>query len=162
MFLNEVKMNIYSDGSTIGPNPSPKGGAWAVVAINEDQVVWEKSGLLTPKSTGLPSITNNFAELYGALIGLESMEKGWSGTLFTDSLVTLQRLKKPWRKGNGIPEYMVERIFKVYKKLGEFNVALVYGHPTKQELQDGFKKGIPVSKWNVWVDEICKQTKFHG
>lgn len=149
-------MNVYCDGGLIGANPSPNGGTWCFVVVDDDVQVAMQSGIVTPAEAGLPAITNNYTELLAAVNALEMMDDGWTGTLFTDSNVTRLRLISSKPKMAGIPPALQQRLRDAKRRVGAFKVALLDGHPTRQQLASGIgKRGGPVSKWNVLCDEEC-------
>lgn len=161
-----AELLAYCDGGVIGRNPSPEGGTWSwchvgPVEPHGEQIVSHEGGTVTPADIGLGTITNNLTELLAAVECLEALPDGWTGTLYTDSLVTLRRVhpgtKKP--KYNGIPSGLVERVATQKKRLGAYKVVLLGGHPTREDLARGRRdnaSGPPVSRWNVWCDERCK------
>jgi ribonuclease HI len=138
-------MKIYCDGGTIGRNPSKIGGTWA----------WCKV-VITPEDADTANITNNFTELYAAIRALES-ENTKKVSLFTDSNITKLRLTTSNKFAN-IPKWMINRA-KELRKIGNYEVTLLGGHPTKKELITGRKKknGLPVSKFNCLCDEECNK-----
>lgn len=138
-------------------NPSPLGGTYAFLHVNSKGVVTrQESGIILPRDSGLPKISNNFSELFAALEALESIPQGWDGTLYTDSLVTLRRITTG-SKFNGIPEPMIERTLRL-RKGRRYKVVLLCGHPTRKELEAGVgKRGYPVSIHNVTCDKLCRK-----
>ena len=144
--------DIYIDGGVIQSNPSIHGGTWAFIAGD-----MRKSGVVTPRMTGFPMVTNNYTELYAAVMALEQMPDGWSGTIHTDSLITLRRLTYRKAKMNGIDEQLKMRLDLARHRLGKIKVLHVSGHPTKEELAAGkCTKGRPVSPLNVECDKMCQ------
>lgn len=150
---------LYADGGVIERNPSPIGGTWAYCHVNSDNTrIHEASGSVTPADCGVARVSNNMTEFLALLYGLESLPAGWVGKVFTDSGVTLMRFESPNTIAmNGIPDALVERLKAVRAKLGELTFHLLGGHPTKQELKDGFRRkdGKPVSEHNVRCDWLC-------
>jgi len=148
---------VYADGGVVNVNPSRIGGTWAYVLVNgEGRTVREASGSITPAEVGLAKVSNNLTELLAVLMGLEQMPDGWAGTLYTDSFVTLCRIRGG-KKFAGIPESMRERTRVVRERLGAFFSVLLGGHPNKAELLLGKRKdGMPVSGYNVRCDGLCK------
>lgn len=152
--MNEV----YCDGGVIGRNPSTIGGTWAYVVPHTDGTCTVESGVVTPQEAGLPVITNNYTELFAVVKAMENLPEGWDGTIFTDSNVTVSRIvrrRKP-PKFEGIPADLQLRLAEARKRI-VYDVVLIAGHPTKEELRLGKNhKGTPVSKWNVIADEACE------
>ncbi len=145
---------LYTDGGCIGPNPSKLGGTWAWCLVREDVIFRAECGIITPKDIGLPSVTNNYAELFAAYRALYAMGSGWRGILHTDSKVTKSRLTGD-SSFNGIPQGLRLKILEI-RRNRRWKVIMVGGHPTKSMLKRGKNnKGYPVSKWNVHCDEQC-------
>jgi ribonuclease HI len=148
-------ISIYCDGGVIGPNPSRYGGTWCWCQVENNQIIKHASGIVTPQLMGVEKITNNLTELYAAVAALSSAPKKWNGTLHTDSRVTMLRLLGSPRF-SGIPDWLVEDTLSV-RKDKMWSVHLVAGHPTRKEMQMGFreKNGFPASKWNIFCDKEC-------
>jgi hypothetical protein len=127
----------------------------------DNQAVSEGAGCITPEEAGMRSISNNFSELLAAVRGMESLPAGWSGTIYTDSMITQRRIVKRGRylkraKMNGIPEWLRDQTDAAKSRLGAFRVVLLAGHPTRKDLARGCREdGLPVSKWNVMCDRMC-------
>ena len=152
-------MNLWTDGGCCGHNPSPVGLVWAWALVDTDKLIRCDWGKLTVEEIGMPTASNNFAELYAAVRGLESLPYPFEGKWHTDSLTTLRRLSGG-SKFNGIPGWLKRRATDLWRKF-HYKGVLVAGHPTKNELREGKAKrnGHPVSKWNVLVDELCNRAK---
>jgi ribonuclease HI len=151
--------SIYCDGGLIGNNPSSLGGTWTWLWVKSKQVVKMKSGVIEPGDLEQSHITNNDTELMAALRALESCP-GFTGTLYTDSLVTVRRLLSVPRPH--IPGWCRERVFELrtLKDRGvSWGIVLLGGHPTRKELQQGFKNKnkLPVSMYNVLCDKRCTE-----
>jgi ribonuclease HI len=172
---------IYCDGGCVRKNPSEIGGTWAWVAVEEVLPDFALQGMLeevsqvelggvdskakyvksdsgfVPNSVYGVEITNNIMEYEAVVRGLESMDDGWSGVVYSDSLITLQRIFGTWRNKN-LPKMLIERKDKVMKRLGKVTCKHVDGHPTKKQLAEGLgKRGNIVSKWNIMADELCQK-----
>lgn len=149
---------LYVDGGCVRKNPSPHGATWAWCHINkEGQMLQSGSGIMSPKELGLPLVSNNIAEVVAACAALEAMPPAWSGTLYTDSEVTVARLIRT-PKFKGVPPALRDRIHQVRCRVGAMQVVLLSGHPTRKQLADGRGKGgRPVSQWNVWCDRECRR-----
>lgn len=151
---------IYADGGVIGANPSATGGtfAWCHVARHKIRVA-EGSGVITPGECGLPEITNNLTEFLAVVRGLQNLPAGWSGTVYSDSRITLGRFFESWSM-KGIPLWLVQEGGEAMARLDWQNCrgVLLDGHPTKKQLASGLgKRGNPVSIFNVWCDKACGQ-----
>lgn len=148
---------LYADGGVIGANPSPIGGTWAWCLVDATgQRVCEYFGTLLT-SPDLPFVTNNVTELVALVNGLEALPHGWSGTVYSDSWVSLQRVFLAARLKN-VPQWLVDRLHALQRsrKLASMSYVLLDGHPTKAQLAAGVgKRGAPVSIHNVWCDEAC-------
>lgn len=148
---------LYTDGGVIGPNPSSLGGTWCWCLVNrEDEMMTSSMGIVEPADIGLPQVTNNLTELYAALRALKSVPKDWSGTVYTDSKITMHRLLNSI-SFNGIPEWLSEDVMEI-RRFGKYRVVLLGGHPTKAELERGRRKdGALVSIHNVFCDLACQR-----
>lgn len=148
-------MAIYSDGGVIRINPSPEGGTWAWVWVDENgESLREESGFIPTGSTYGDRISNNVAELEAAVRALESVPRGWDGTLYTDSQITLLRVTTSLSFA-GVPEELVQRCLNV-RTPRRYEVVLLSGHPTREQLRVGIGKGgRPVSIWNCRCDALC-------
>lgn len=147
---------LYSDGGTVGRNPSPIGGTWAWCLVVNDKLVDEYCGLVEPADMGMETISNNLMELYAALRGIEALPEGFNGRVYTDSLITLYRITYS-ESFNGVPEWLKERVKEARScRKWFYDCVLLGGHPNKKELEEGRRKdGKMVSKWNVRVDQAC-------
>lgn len=151
---------IYCDGGVCGKNPSKIGGTWAWCWVNEDDcLIGHDSGFVTPGMMKTKSVTNNQTELLAAVTALASVGlfKGWSGTLYTDSLVTLYRVTDGV-SFNAVPGWLEERA-RLIREGRKYRVKLVAGHPTRKELLSGvrLRNGLPVSHWNAFCDKLCRE-----
>ena len=155
---DELPHAIYADGGVISRNPSKLGGTWCYVWVDAkgNQLQYSR-GIVTPEEAGLDSITNNYTELLAVVKALQSVNKDWRGVLYTDSKVTLTRVTVG-HSFKAIPNAMRLEVLSLRRGRG-WQVSLLGGHPTKDELKQGFKRKnkLPVSKWNVFCDEQCKQ-----
>lgn len=152
-FETDAITHVYTDGGVVGRNPSDFGGTWAFVAVDSnDQEVFRSSGF--HKTQG-QATTNNHTELIAVIEALEAMPEGWTGTIVSDSQITLGRVFSGWRMKN-VPEEYVERLRVAKERLGKISGKHVDGHPTKAQLESGLgKRNNSVSKWNVLADQLC-------
>ena len=160
-----MTQHLYVDGGCVGRNPSKIGGTWAWCHVIDDEMVRWDFGVVRPMDACLDAITNNFTELLAAVYGLEAMEeeslaklnRKWKGIVHTDSKVTLRRLTDG-KRFNGIPQWL--RLLALdLRRDRKWTPVLIGGHPTKAELRTGYRKGtkLPVSEWNAWCDEACRE-----
>lgn len=154
--------SLYADGGVVGRNPSPFGGTWAWCLVEDDQLVCEDSGLILPQDGYGHKLTNNVSELFALCSALEAMSEGWRGVVHSDSEVTIGRVFLGWAL-RGVPPRLVEQLRRVQLRL-QFDLrglrwVLLQGHPTRADLEKGVgvKRGLPVSKWNVYVDKLCQE-----
>jgi ribonuclease HI len=150
---------LYADGGVIEKNPSPIGGTWAWIQVDEnDQQICHESWAITPAEMRTDVVTNNQTELLALLYGLERLPADFCGTVLSDSNNSLGRLFHGW-KWNNIPQWMHERYRRVRKHLVHWDAikpVLLDGHPTKAQLAAGIgKRGHPVSIFNVQCDKLC-------
>lgn len=147
---------LYADGGLVGAYPRSLGGTWAWCHVNRyDEIYNCDSGFL--ENTDDCIITNNVAELYAVVRGMEQLPNGWSGVVASDSQATIGRLFCGWQL-NGVPEWLV---VSMHEQLARLDVPSIMplcldGHPTQGELRKGYsKRGNPVSEFNVWCDQQC-------
>lgn len=153
-------VSLFIDGGCIGPNPSPRGGTFAGCLVDaEGRRVDHWCGAVFPVPP-MTEITNNFAEMYALIRGLQRLPDGWSGTIYSDSMITIGRAQHDWWKTNGLPALMVADLryhrdrFNSWEHITFVNLD---GHPTKAELEKGIgHRGHPVSVHNVYVDQLCQ------
>lgn len=151
---------VYADGGLIRANPSPIGGMYAACHVNADgERVWSASGLILadPSDPLFVVVGNNQCEFRALLAGLEALPDGWSGTVYTDSLLTIRRFREPDAVGlGGIPDDWRRRAAHVLGRLGRLEYVLLDGHPSRAQLAAGVgKRGNPVSEHQVFCDELC-------
>lgn len=154
-------VEVYSDGATIGANPSLLGGVWAYCLVNaQGERVTGKAGILRPEDVGGGAVTNNQSELYALVRAILALPSDFDGTLFSDSQISLGRIQQGWALG-GIPPMLVTLLREAKAHLALLNgvrYQLLKGHPNRYELAAGVaKNGLPVSEWNVACDEQCRR-----
>ena len=150
---------LYCDGGVIGGNPSGIGGTWAARLTDyAGQVIREESGVITVRASQMLVVTNNLTEMLALLKGLSFLPAGWTGTVCSDSQITLGRAFLGW-KWSGIPNWMHVEYQRQHLRIlrwDQLNPVLHDGHPTKAQLAAGIgKRGHPVSEHNVWCDKAC-------
>lgn len=149
---------MFCDGGVIGHNPSEIGGTWAYRIVEDGEVIREKSGTITPRQAKMPLITNNLTEMCALVAGLKVLPDDWTGTVYSDSQITLGRAFQGW-KWNNIPDWLYRMFGEQRDRLKNWDrieFVLLEGHPTKAELILGVgRKGYPVSEHNVAVDRLC-------
>jgi len=157
---------VYTDGGVIPDgngtaSRSVRGGPWAYVLVDSKEIRqrWA-SGIITPDPMVLDSVTNNVTELAAMIFALEQLPKGWSGRVYTDSIVTLGRMRDGWRM-KGVPVKMQHRAYDALQHIAADKVewVLLQGHPTLEDLERGIgkKRGFPVSRHNVMCDTLCNE-----
>lgn len=152
---------IYSDGGVMGPNPSERGGTWAFCYVDHaDNMIQGWGGVVLPGEIGMGAVTNNLTELLALLLAIEPLPEGWSGGLFTDSLVTLRRFTEGCTAYSGIPDFLKDRVKLARDRLGSHTITLLGGHPSQADLARGHRSdGYPVSKHNRYCDRRCNQAR---
>jgi hypothetical protein len=147
-------IELFTDGGNVGKNPS-QAGTWAWCLVVDGRLTQHDSGWMEADDAGMASISNNFAELYAAVRGMEQTDE--KGTWWTDSRVTLLRLSVKGTKFNGVPDWLERRAKRL---VGRWVPMLCGGHPTKDELKRGRRTdGAIVSRWNVLCDKLCNERK---
>ncbi len=153
--------DIYTDGGLAGANPSKIGGSWAFVIVERGVQTHAASGFITPADVGRDVVSNNASELWATLEAMEYVAAGWDGVLYTDSYVTLCRIRRTKKQASlkGIPPPMRARLAAAKARLGLYSVCLLAGHPTLRELAEGRRQrnGLLASPWNVACDEMCTE-----
>ena len=146
-------LNLYADGGVIKINPSPFGGTFAWCLVENERIIRHDSGVVEPLDIGLPAISNNLTELLAVLMALTA-NPDFTGTLWTDSLVTLNRITTG-KAFKNIPNSMRLKALEI-RRDRKWQAHLLKGHPSKSELARGMSKnGYSVSKFNVWCDKKC-------
>lgn len=150
---------LYCDGGVIGTNPSAIGGTYAVRLVFDGREPWGYGAVIPATDMG-GTVTNNQTEMMALLKGLAKLPDDFSGTIYSDSQVTLGRAFMGWKWKN-IPTWM-HKLYQVERKRlvnwDQIKYVLLDGHPTRAQLQAGVgKRGHPVSEHNVWCDEACRK-----
>lgn len=147
---------VYADGGVIRVNPSPHGGTWAWCWVDAGGArIRSAAGLILPGDIGMETVSNNVSEFMALARSLRSLPDGWSGTVYSDSRVTLGRIFEGWRD-KGLPWHWIEAARRNLERLGAVRPVLLDGHPTKAQLAAGLgKRGNPVSEHNVFCDAEC-------
>jgi len=151
---------VYADGGLIGPNPSAKGGTWAWCHVNSSgERVKERAGVVLPDELGLEKVTNNISEMVALLRCIRNLPEGWSGTVYSDSQITLGRVFKGWDMEK-CPSSIIVRALEYRRRLGRIIPVLLDGHPTKAQVTAGIgKRGNMCSEHNVWCDDACNRAR---
>lgn len=154
------KIAVYADGGLCLSNPSPYGGSWAYVMVDENQKVFrEQSGFMTPQQLEMPVATNNVMELYALVRAILCTSVDASPHFYTDSKVTLLRVFGGSRLAN-VPAWLLEATEAAQFLLPcfpGFAYTLLQGHPSQIELNGGTgDTGRPVSIHNARCDELCR------
>lgn len=95
-----TEVNIYSDGCALG-NPGP--GGWAAIL--------EYKGVEKELTGGLPMMTNNQAELKGAIVGLQALKRPSKVRVVSDSQYVIKGMtewiggwqRRGWKNAQGEP-----------------------------------------------------------
>lgn len=152
-----MNAELFTDGGVCGRNPSKVGGTWTWVLVEEDVLVRQASGIVTPEDLGVAAVTNNQTELLAAVRALDAVGKEWRGVLWTDSEVSWFRLQES-KRFNGVPAWLRLWTLELRRQPRQYQVKLLGGHPTKKDLERGHRRdGTPVSSWNVLCDKRCQQ-----
>jgi ribonuclease HI len=150
--------HLFCDGGVVSHNPSELGGTWACTLVWNGHRIVEMAGAITPVDAQMPAITNNLTEMLALVRGLLILPEEWSGTICSDSQITLGRAFMGWKWKN-IPAWLhhdYQRARARLKNWDKIEFQLLQGHPTKAELTAGVgSRGYPVSEHNVWCDKAC-------
>jgi hypothetical protein len=167
---------LYTDGGLLMAHPAI-GGTWAYVLLNRERgFLASDSGIVLGSQeprphllhrtlcfTDVPIVKNDLTEMVAVWQGFCHLPDGWSGTVCTDSELTIERLTeiKPW---NTIPAWLREEMHRHVRRLGSLEYILYAGHPTKADMARGYQvkesgRCLPVSEWNVLCDTLCNQEK---
>lgn len=154
-------LKLFTDGGVISKNPSPYGGTWAWVLVDSGKELYHDSGILYADLDIDTPITNNQMELFAILKGLSWFDDPRVFIeICSDSMVSLGRVFKGSSMHN-IPDWMcsyLEFHRRRFFNWSQFSYTLIGGHPTRTSLKKGTNaKGQPVSRWNVLVDQLCKE-----
>lgn len=152
---------LYADGGVIDTNPSPIGGVYAFCGVDKnDERIFCGRGFVP--STPSKLITNNHTEQIAICLALEAMPDGWSGDIYSDSTVALNRVFKIGKcTYKNLPDNLIRRTETAFDRMGKLTKRHLKGHPTEEDLARGYAiskrsgKQYPVSKHNVWCDEMC-------
>jgi len=152
-------ISLYCDGGVIGSNPSAIGGTHAYKLIFDDGTEKGNASVLTPDLVGGP-VTNNQTEMLALLKGFMELPEDFTGTVYSDSQVTLGRAFMGWKWKN-VPTWM-HKLYQTqrakFTNWEQIGYVLLDGHPTRQQLQAGYgKRGHRVSEHNVWCDHECQR-----
>lgn len=166
---------LYTDGGVAGKNPSPVGGSWAAIFAGGflgDQHI-TISGAVVPSDLGATYqvVTNNNTELIAIVRGLKHMVGFTKETRFETRkpihVYTDSRIAQGWMTGEYstrmVPASVLKEMEEVAWLLSRIEVRVEYhllaGHPTRQEIADGFKMKngtkYPVAKENTDCDSEC-------
>lgn len=151
---------LYCDGGVISKNPSTIGGTYAcrIVDSDDETVLVEIKGIVIPSSFGVTAITNNHTEMMAIITGLSYLPLEFDGTVFSDSLVTLNRVFSGWAMKN-VPPILVDALRQEQSRLKlskSTKWSHLAGHPTREQLTRHFgKNGSPISIHQVWCDMAC-------
>lgn len=166
-------IRLYTDAGLLSPNPSPKGGVYGFVIIDDDDnILMEKSGVIDAKTLGHDGYcSSNVAELYALCYGVLSLPVGSHAGIYCDNEVAVGRVFLAQKRA-GVPPWLSEMVDNArlrLQNLSKFEYAFTGGHPTKAELEKGEtmsrygkdgqlyrKAGLHVSKWNCHADNLCK------
>ena len=158
--MNQFPLRIYTDGATIGRNPSVIGGAYAIrVVLPNDTPALELASYVSPSEFNACEVTSNSIELYALMIGISLMNNYEIDVIYTDSQVSISRIKAE-KISEGLKELPLRAMLQDLREkhdTSKINLVRVASHPTKMELQIGHRNGTPVSKHNVWCDKICRR-----
>ncbi|MFT0786985.1 ribonuclease H family protein [Synechococcus sp. H55.10] len=139
---------IFTDGGC-SPNPGP--GGWAVVVVEDDQIVEEFWG-------GDPASTNNRMELTGLIRALQycrDTQDNRMDTIYSDSHLCVQTYNdwmerwaaQGWRRRTGPVENLdlVQELYQLKRQCPQVRVAWIPAH-----------RGL---RWNEYVDGLVARAR---
>ena len=151
---------LYTDGGVLDASSSTDCGAYAYCLVNEfNKRIVEVAKFVTPADLAAPAVTNNLTELLALVRGIAALPNDWTGTIASDSWVSLQRIFLG-AKLNNVPDWLVTDVLTTRVRLKRMRATytLLDGHPTRAQLAVGKgKRGAPVSEHNVWCDAACNR-----
>lgn len=159
---------VYSDAGCIGPNPSPHGGTWAFCFVDaEGNQIVERSGVIRYTDFDWTGVANPectiscpVSELYALVTALMSLPNKWTGHVYSDCENALKWVFMR-QAMNVIPRCLTRRTRHCLDHLGVTPWTLLAGHPSKKDLEAGYKikpgdpRQWPVSIHNKWCDKAC-------
>lgn len=132
-----IKVEIYTDGSVSGNGKPTAIGGWACIlrALKDDELLMEKEycGKLVYETDNCP-ITNNRAEMYAILSGLQAIEKRCILQVYSDSELCIKTLNGEYaRKSNPDLWERLDNRCEELKRMGcSINFQWVKGHASNQ------------------------------
>lgn len=161
--------HIYTDGGLLSANPSNRGGTWGWVRVVDDEIIAEGAGWIPASEMPGGTVSSNQAEFRAVLEAFRDLPDEAVVVVCVDSEVTLGRWYGTGVYGRtGIPDSWWEGMNAELRRHGGSNWVQLAGHPSVRpgsdgltDLERGYKltrdgqRGLPVSKWNVYVDRLC-------
>jgi ribonuclease HI len=175
-----MSLTLYTDGGIAGANPSPVGGAYTFLLIENEGTVKEtvlhkECHSVTPDNIRMPVVTSPNVEVAAIAYGLDECVEIISKSEYiplkdrkvlvrTDCQVAMEWMRGTYNK-RSIPGTILIQVDRVLRRLDLYHIKVEYellaGHPNRQNLAEGFRmKGerkYPVSKHNVTVDLLCQR-----
>lgn len=158
---------LWCDGGVIYTNASPFGGTYAWCGVNAAGEIIKHGFAVVPAPDGR-EVTNNDTEIIAVIQAMRSVPDGWSGTIYTDSMVTITRFQNIrndlLHRITKIPKNVLAEAINQMGRMGKVAFKLVKGHPDAASLEIGVyeydlvrQKANPrvVSRFNVWCDAKC-------
>ena len=162
---------LYTDGGLLGRNPTRQAITWAWCRVESGEIVAERCGWIRASElpirpdVGWPEGTNNQAEYYAILDGLEHLGDTEHVTVWTDSRVAYGWWTDSRSSLRSIPADWRIRQNRQLRRRGAVTAwQHLHGHPIQRKLaeqkerasrgedisQDGY------SEYNVYVDGLCR------
>ena len=153
----------FCDGGVMGSNPSKLGGTWAWCHIGAgNERIATKSGMIKTIPGKRDEITNNEMELAAMIYLLQSFPERWSGQVFTDSRLTVLRIKAV-QNGRSTREISMKSIVLIKAALDRLSTVEVYwlpGHSREPFPFLVYGLGtVDVNPHNRWCHQACDDAK---
>lgn len=163
---DHVPTAIYGDGGVLAGleanSRSEVAATWACCHVNAyNERIWMRSGIIVPMH-GFDTVTSNMSEYKAIMVALHELPDGWSGTVNSDSELTIFRCTYPYQPEFWpcLPAHWCAVMRAEIARMGALTWIHLKGHPNPEDLRAGKNRsGLPVSVHNAWCDLECQKRK---